>query len=113
MLHVVARVTAPYARSEGSQRPPLAAGMFVSAEIEGRELKGVFVLPRPALRDDATVLVVDDDDRLRFRQVEVIKRGRHEVVVGSGLTGSERIVVSPLPAVTDGMLVRTIGSSDS
>lgn len=113
MLHVVARVTAPYARSEGSQRPPLAAGMFVSAEIEGRELKGVFVLPRPALRDDTTVLVVDDDDRLRFRQVEVIKRGRHEVVVGSGLTGSERIVVSPLQAVTDGMLVRTIGSSDS
>lgn len=107
MVIVVARVAAPYARSEG--RPPFAVGLFVEAEISGAVSKGVVVLPRSALRGDDRVLIVDADERLRFRTVEVLRVVRDEVFVSSGLAAGERVCVSPLEAAVDGMLVRASG----
>ena len=36
MVHAVARVADPYGRGDDPDRPPLAAGLFVEAEIRGR-----------------------------------------------------------------------------
>ena len=44
--------------------------------------------------------------RLRLRRVEVLRTTRTEVVVGSGLAEGERICLTTLSAVTDGMQVR-------
>ena len=107
MVHTVARVKDPYARGNEADRPPLAAGMFVEAEILGRTARGVAVLPRSALREGGRVLIVDDDDRMRFRQVEVMRATRGSVIVQAGLASGERVCLSPLAAVTDGMQVRT------
>jgi RND family efflux transporter MFP subunit len=107
MVRAVARVKDPYGRGSDPDRPPLAAGLFVQAEIVGRTASGVAVLPRSALRDDDVVLVVDDQDRLRFRQVEILRSTEDSVIVASGLAAGERVCTSPLVAVTDGMRVRT------
>jgi RND family efflux transporter MFP subunit len=107
MVHVVARAGDPYGRGDDPDRPPLAVGMFVEAEILGREAHGVVVIPRSAFRGSDQVLVVDGNDRLRFRQVEVLKTDRERVIVSSGLADGERICLSPLEAVVDGMKVRT------
>ena len=107
MVHAVARVKDPYARGDDPGRPPLAAGLYVDAEIEGRVAGGVVVLPRSAVRDDGRVLVVTEDERLQFRAVEVLRRTQETVVVSSGLTEGERVCLSPLAAVTEGMRVRT------
>jgi len=109
MLHVVARVDDPYVR-DGAQRPPLPAGLFVRAEIEGRKIDDVYVLPTIALRDENRVFVVDSEQRLRFRSVDVVRRGREEVVVSGGLAAGEEVVISPVRAVTDGMRVRTLSA---
>ena len=42
-----------------SKRPPLAVGMFVRADIHGKKLARVIVLPRSALRGRSRVLVVE------------------------------------------------------
>jgi multidrug efflux system membrane fusion protein len=110
MVHVVAQVEDPYApggTEDGRPRPPLAAGLFVEAEILGDEVKDAVVIPRSALRGDDQVLVVDDDDRLRFRRVEILRRGGDEVVIRDGLYEGERLSLTTLSAVTDGMHVRT------
>ena len=104
MVHAVARVENPYAADE-SGRPPLAVGLFVRAEIEGREFGEVFVLPRGALHGGDRVWLADPEDRLRERRVEVLRRDRRRVVVSSGLHGGERVVVSPLEAPVDGSRV--------
>jgi RND family efflux transporter MFP subunit len=106
LVHAVARVSDPYGRAVPS-RPPLAVGMYVKARIAGREARDVVVLPRAAVRNTNTVLIVDADDRLRFREVEVLRASGDEVVVSGGLEPGERVCLSPLSAVTEGMLVRT------
>ena len=53
------------------------------------------------------VLVVDARDRLRYREVHVLRRSRDEVYVNGGLERGERVCVSSLEGVVDGMAVRT------
>ena len=110
MVHTVVRVKDPYGRGRDPDRPPLAAGLWVEAEITGRKLEGAVILPRAALRGDDRVLVIDGDDRLRFRAVDVLRRTQEEVIIRGGLEEGERVCVSPLSVVTDGMRVR-VGES--
>jgi RND family efflux transporter MFP subunit len=107
MVHVIAQVDDPYGRVEGRDPMPLAVGLFVEADILGRQVDDVVVLPRTALRREGNLLVVDDEGRLRFRDIVVIKAGKTEVIIGAGLQPGELVCVSTLDAVTDGMKVRT------
>jgi RND family efflux transporter MFP subunit len=106
MVHAVASVEDPYARGADPGRPPLAAGLFVKAEIQGIMATDVAVLPRAALRGEGQVLVLDDDDRLRFRDITILRSTAESVIVSAGLAAGERVCLSPLAAVTDGMQVR-------
>lgn len=109
MVHAVARVEDPYGRGEDPERPPLAAGMYVEAEIEGRPVEGVAVIPRTALRNGNQVLIVDENDQLQFRDVEVLRTSDDRAVIGSGLKDGDRVCLSTLSAVTNGMRVRIFG----
>ena len=117
MVQVVARVEDPYgAAAREAGRAPLTVGLFVEADIEGRSVEQAYVLPRTALRrarglDRSYVLVVDDDSRLRMRDVEVLRSERDRIVVGSGLNPGERVCISPLRVVTEGMRVRVAGDA--
>ncbi len=111
MVHVVARVEDPYGMQGGTDardQPPLAVGLFVHAEISGPTVEGVLVVPRYAMRDETTLLVVDADDRLRLREVEVLRIDRDEVLIKGALAPGERICLSPLQVVVEGMPVRPI-----
>lgn len=112
MVTIVARVDDPYGRSEPG-RPPLAVGLFVQAEILGHSITGAIVLPRQAVRDADKVLIVDADDRLRFRQVEPLRADGEIVVLRSGVSPGERVCISPLEAVADGMKVRLVDDEDT
>jgi len=104
MVNVVARVPDPYARSNG--RPPLSVGLFVDAEIQGQTLSNLVELPRSALRGQDQVLVVDEDTRLRFRQVDVLRRANDMVYITGGLAQGDQVCISALQSTVDGMLVR-------
>jgi RND family efflux transporter MFP subunit len=108
MVHAVARVEDPYRRDAETPSVPLTVGLFVRAEIQGAEVKDVIVVPRYAMRDDARILVVDAEDRLRSRAVDVIRIDREEVLIQGPLAPGERICVSPVQVVLEGMTVRTL-----
>ena len=122
MVTLVARVEDPYgAGPEGAglegdapaegERPPLAVGLFVHAEILGRELPDAVVLPRIALREGDRVLVLDEAGALRFRDVEVLRLEREQVVIGAGLEVGEEVCITPLAGAIDGMAVRATRSA--
>lgn len=104
MVGVIVAVKDPFSRRDA--RPPLLPGTFVDVAIDGTRLDDVVVLPRHALRVDDRVWVVDGQE-LDVRDVEVLRRERDRVYVGSGLEPGESVVVSSLDAVTDGMTVRS------
>ena len=103
LLDAIAEVRRPY--GGGPDRPPLTPGMFVRARIEGREYPEVARIPRPAFRGGGQVLVVDGQDRLRFRTVSILRDRDEEVLVAAGLADGERVSITPLDIVTDGMAV--------
>ena len=101
MINVVIRVEKPY-----QSKPPLAAGLFVQVEIQGRRIENAALIPRSALRNDNLVWVVNTEGRLSFRQVEVARMLSAKVILTAGLSEGEMVVTSPIRAVTDGMRVR-------
>ena len=109
MVTVVARVEDPYGRKDETGRPPLSVGLFVNVRIEGRVVPNALVIPRSALREGGRVLVVDEDDRIHYRSIEVLRTEREAVIVEAGLQPGERVAVSPLPEAVEGMRVRAQG----
>ncbi len=103
MVYAIARVRAD---DEAQAAPPV--GLFVQAEIEGIAEDNIVVMPRSALRDDNQVLVVDTENRLHFRAVEILRVYRDEVFVSAGLERGELVNVSPLQTVVEGMRVQPI-----
>ena len=106
MVHVVAEVNDPYAAGPNPNRPPLAVGMYVEAEIEGRMARDVAVVPRAALRGAGQVVVVGPDDRISFRDVDILRTTTATMLVREGLVPGELVAVSPLDAATEGMRVQ-------
>ena len=105
IVYLVARIDA---RGGGARNPdwlPPPVGLFVHAEIPGRSFGNVVVLPRAAVRNGEQVLVVDADARLRFRTVEVVRIHGNDAYIGAGLDAGDRVCVTALQAVVDGMRV--------
>ena len=107
MVTVVARVEDPYGRRDEIGRPPLSVGLFVDVRIEGRIVPDALVIPRSALREGGRVLVLDGEDRIHYRRIQVLRTEREVVIVEGGLDPGERVAISPLPEAVEGMRVRT------
>lgn len=105
MHYAVARVDDPYGLKNRYRQPPLPAGTFVNADIEGIRVTGVFDIPLEAVRSGDQVLVMDQEQRLRQRQVNVIRSTADRVIVNEGLNNSDNVIVSPVPIPIDGMRV--------
>lgn len=116
MVHVIAQVVDPYGRKllnpvGATRRPPLAVGLFVTAEISGKEVSDVFVLPRSALRDNNRVALADVENRLQLREVEVLRTQYDSVIIQSGLKANERVIISDLDIIVEGMKIRAVSDN--
>ena len=108
MVKMIAQVQRPYDQPDG--KPPLVVGLFVDAEIKGREVSAAAVLPRAALQsEEGHVHVIAADDRLAVRQVEVLRLLGEEAYV-LGLRTGERVSLTRLPGAVDGLRVRPAGN---
>ena len=106
MVQVVAEVQDPYAAGPDPRRPPLAVGMYVEAEIERRAFDDITVVPRAALRGRNQVFVIDPENRVHLRDVEILRATTESVYIDGGLSAGELIAVSALDNPTEGMLVQ-------
>jgi RND family efflux transporter MFP subunit len=102
MVQAVARLTAG---DDAHADLPPPVGLFVQAEIQGRSADNVVVLPRGAIRNENQVLIVDAENRLRFRTVTLLRVYGDEAFISDGLSAGERVCISPLQAVVDGMRI--------
>jgi RND family efflux transporter MFP subunit len=91
----VARVVDPYKLHDKSgTETPLPMGTFVRARIEGLQVDDIIRVPRSALRGTDQLMFVDDDNRLRIRQVDVMRADAEFAYIRSGAEVGERISVT-------------------
>lgn len=107
LIYAFAEVDNPYGESAGSSMP-LAVGLFVTAEIEGSEAQTAYTIPRMALRKDDEVYVINDEERLEIRKVDVLSTSEERVVLAGGVEVGEQVVTSTIPAAVDGMHVQAV-----
>ncbi len=106
MARLLVAVDDPLALTDQNQ-PSLLLGAFVRAEITGKELQNVLALERSWLRDDDTLWLMNKEDKLTIRPLQLIYSGSQRVYVQDGVEPGERIVTSELAIPVDGMPLRT------
>lgn len=107
MVQLVARV-----ESAGNSQD-LSVGLFVTAEIAGLAVENIVRLPRSAIRNDNQVLVVDTENRLRFRDIQPLRLYKDNVLINAGLIPGERVCVSTVQTAIDGMAVNPVADSSA
>jgi RND family efflux transporter MFP subunit len=107
MVQLVARVES----AEDSQ--DLSVGLFVTAEIAGLAVENIVRLPRSAIRNNNQVLVVDTENRLRFRDIQSLRLYKDNVLINAGLIPGERVCVSTVQTAIEGMAVNPVADSSA
>lgn len=107
VLHVYAEVRNPF-ENISEDRPPLAPGLYVDAEINGPTIDNVITIPRAALRGDTDVYVANDDGTLSIRTVEVQSSDRTQAVLRGGLSAGDAVITSPIRGVAEGMKIEVV-----
>jgi multidrug efflux system membrane fusion protein len=124
MLYVVAQINEPFIRNE--QRPAIRIGQFLSAKIEGRLLKDVYVIPRRAVSQNFVVSVADEG-LLKKRKVTPLWTDAKSVVVSaladdgsfssqttigesnlSRLRATDRLILTPTANLPQGTKVKSL-----
>jgi RND family efflux transporter MFP subunit len=101
-IFLVAELEPRGATDDGTQ-VPLLPGLFLKASIAGQTLPRAVALPREALPDNRSVLLVDADSRLRRREVTVAWGDRREVVVTAGLQDGDKVCLTTVEGFVDGV----------
>lgn len=107
LIYATAEIEDPYGIG-AMNGMPMAVGMFVNAEIQGVAEQSAYVMPRLALRNKDQVYVINEDNELEIRTVEVISTSEERVLVTSGVIAGDRVVTSPVPNAVDGMAVEPL-----
>jgi RND family efflux transporter MFP subunit len=111
VIYAVAEVVDPYGVLGRSNQPELKMGSFVRAEIQGRRVEDVVVLPRSVLRPDDTVLIADDERKLEVRPVTVARSEPRNVYISSGIRAGELVVTTSLDAPIPGIQLAIAGET--
>ncbi|MEP0202370.1 MAG: efflux RND transporter periplasmic adaptor subunit [Halioglobus sp.] len=112
MLFAIAEVADPYGANKSESGMPLAVGLFVDATIDGRQLPAAVSIPNSALRAGDKVFLVNGEGRLEMRSVQIAHVGSGRVVVSSGLTAGEEVIVSAIRNAISGMALTSINDDN-
>ncbi len=105
VVPVVVEVASPY--DETVHLHPLPLGLFVEAHIPGKPISSAVRLPRSVLHPDGSVFVLSDNT-LRRRQVTIAHREGDFVIISAGLEAGDRVVVTHLEVMFEGMKVESV-----
>ncbi|WP_447968995.1 efflux RND transporter periplasmic adaptor subunit [Nitrospira sp. M1] len=83
--------------------PTVLLGTYLRAEIQGKELEHVVKVDRHILHDQETVWLLNAENTLEIRQVDIAFRGPKDVLISNGLQHGEHLIVTDIPSPTEGM----------
>lgn len=111
MYYAVVEVKDPFkSRDAGNQagRAPLLPGLFVEAEIAGRQIDDVIVLPRAALFQHDKIATLDADNTVGYRSVNVLRKTDDRIWVKADLADNTLISLEKQSLTPQGTIVEPL-----
>ncbi|WP_168011854.1 efflux RND transporter periplasmic adaptor subunit [Halomonas salinarum] len=105
MTQVMVAVDDPLAL-EHEAAPALRLGDLLEARLYPRQTRQLVRLPISALRGNRQVWVLDENDHLRMRDIDITHRGDEAALVEAGLADGERVVLGNLANAEAGMALK-------
>ncbi|MBM27944.1 MAG: efflux transporter periplasmic adaptor subunit [Halieaceae bacterium] len=102
------QVQDPYGLAQSNSGMPMAVGLYVDAEIEGRLVADGIQIAAEGLRAGDMIFVLDGEGLLDVRQAEVIHRSRHSALLASGVEAGEQVIVSAIRNPVRGMRLEAV-----
>ena len=116
-LGVIVAVDDPYGKAIIGKRPPLVKNMFVEVELRGRAKPDRVVIPYSAVHRSEEgadiVYLVDDQHRLRRREISLGAVQGDIAVIRDGLAAGDQLVLTDLIPAIEGMLLAPEEDKDS
>lgn len=82
---------------------PLFIGSFVEGSAKGKVLKDVFKIKHSSLRNNNTVWVVNNKNRMKIVKVNIAFLDKDYAYIDSGLENGDRVVTSKVPTALNGL----------
>ena len=105
MQHIVIRLEDPYGLSSGE--PSIQFGSYVEVTFAGKQLNNVFKLPQ-TLVNNRKVWVVNKDNKLESRRVEVVREEGSYFLISNGLKAQTRLAKNLPEYPQEGMEVKIL-----
>ena len=117
VYYAVARVTDPYniqnQKASQDNRIDLQVGSFVRATIQGKEISGVYAIPRNAIAGTNTLYILDKDNKLVIKTIEVLRSDANYVYSQDPQLANQRIIITKLETPVAGMTLRLASETQS
>jgi len=113
VTYAVARIEDPYQLGATLQHESeLPVGTFVAARIDGMTLPDVVRIPMIALRASNQLMIVDENNEIELREVDVFRSDAEFAYLNGGAKVGDRIVLTTIESPLNGMKVRVEQESD-
>jgi RND family efflux transporter MFP subunit len=109
MGYLVAELNDPYLLdSDNNTQAPLRFGSYVNAQVMGKNIAQATLVPRHLL-SNGKVAILDEDSKLLYVAIDIVRQQGNDVVVANGLADGDRLIISALDYPVDGMKLTLIG----
>ena len=102
-IDIIAKVINPFSAESG--RPALKIGQFVNAQIQGRTVENVIVVPNKSIREGSYTYIVEDE-RLKKQAIDYLWQDDENTLIRSGLDVGTLVVTTSLNSTLAGAKAR-------
>ncbi len=95
-LSAIVEVRDPFGKGLSDDGIPLPPGLFVNAEITGKTLDDVLIIPRDSLRPENKIYTVNAVGEAEVRDGIVLDTNAERAVIASGIEAGDLVIISPL-----------------
>lgn len=104
LIYVIAQVSID--TPSNAKQKPLLPGSFVEAMIEGENVPNLQIIPRNAEQASNVIWLIDENNQLRRKVIDIIYRGKDESYLLEGLNNNDRIVTGSFSLMAEGLKVQ-------
>lgn len=110
LYYAVVEVQDPFVPrdGDGNRRPPLLPGLFVEAEIGGKRIDDVIVLPRSALFQLDKIVTIDGENQVGYRVVDVLQKTDSKVWVKAAIADDTLVALEKQSLTPEGSTVEPL-----